>query len=91
MAPGTRSKFDAPMFKPEVVCKQIYCIEENTCDIAGTFRCPPPSLGAPIAIWRPGNCAPLAPLSLRPCIYAYHSFLEAPLDLETLGLSLYSL
>jgi len=35
---GARGKkqFDAPMFEPEVFRKQIYCIEENTCDIVGT-------------------------------------------------------
>jgi len=37
--------FGAPMFEPELFRKQIYCIEENTCNIFGTFR-------------RPGNCAP---------------------------------
>jgi len=44
------------MFEPEVFQKQIYCIEESTCDIVGTFwrshsdmapgelclSCPPP-------------------------------------------------
>jgi len=34
MAPGIRSKFG----ELEVLRKQIYCIEESTCDIAGTFR-----------------------------------------------------
>jgi len=29
------------MFKPEVFWKQMYCIEENICDIVGTFRGPP--------------------------------------------------
>jgi len=28
------------MFEPEVFRKQIYCIEESTCDIVGTFRLP---------------------------------------------------
>jgi len=37
--------FGAPMFEPGLFRKQIYCIEENTCNIFGTFR-------------RPGNCAP---------------------------------
>jgi len=39
MAPGI------PMFEPEVFRKQIYCIEESTCDIVGTFQ-------------HPRNCAP---------------------------------
>jgi len=28
------------MFEPEFLRKQMYCIEESTCDIAGTFRRP---------------------------------------------------
>jgi len=43
---GTISKFGALMFEPEVFRKQMYCIEESTCDIVGPFR-------------RPGNCASL--------------------------------
>jgi len=43
------------MFEPEVFRKQMYCIEESTCDIVGTFR-------------RPGHCArlvtPLQPASV---------------------------
>jgi len=46
MAPGTRSKFGAPIFEPEVFRKQMYCIEESTCDIAGTFPRPLQSFGA---------------------------------------------
>jgi len=48
MAPGARSKFDAPMFETEVEVfwKQMYCIEESTCDIVGLF-------GSPAAILRP--------------------------------------
>jgi len=37
MAPGARSKFGAPMFEPEDFRKQMYCIEESTCDIVCTF------------------------------------------------------
>jgi len=37
MAPGTRSKFGAPMFEPEFFRKQMCCIEESTCDIVRTF------------------------------------------------------
>ena len=51
MAPVARSKFGAPMFEPQVFRKQMYCIEESTCDVVKTFR-------------RPGNCAPCPP-SLR--------------------------
>jgi len=61
MAPGTRSKFGAPIFEPEVFRKKICCIEENTCDIVGTFRRPPQSFGTPIVIRRPVNYSPLPP------------------------------
>jgi len=47
MAPGKRSKFGAPMIESEVFRKQMYCIEESTCDIVGTFRRPPQPFGAP--------------------------------------------
>jgi len=40
------------MFEPELLRKQIHCIEESTCDIFGIFR-------------RLGNCAPLVtPLTI---------------------------
>jgi len=45
MAPGAGSKFGARMFEPEVFRKQMCCIEESTCDIAGNFRRPPQSFG----------------------------------------------
>ena len=47
-----RSKFDAPMFEPEVFRKQMCCIEESTCYIAGFFS---PSA----MIQRPGISTPL--------------------------------
>jgi len=52
------------MFEPKAFRKQIYCIEESTCDIVnvGTFRCPSQSFGAPIVIRRPRNRGLLAPL-----------------------------
>jgi len=40
MAPGARSKSGAPVFEFEVFRKQMYCIEESTCDIVGAFRRP---------------------------------------------------
>jgi len=49
MAAGARSKFAASMFEPEVFRKQLYCIEQSTCDIVRTFH-------------SPGNCSPLSPL-----------------------------
>ena len=62
MAPGARSKFGAPMFEPKVFRKQMYCVEESTCDTDGSFRRFPQSFGASIVFPRPGNFAPpLAP------------------------------
>jgi len=55
MAPGTRSKFGAPMFEPEVFRKQMYCFKESTGDIAGTF-------GAANSDSAPGELCPLFPL-----------------------------
>jgi len=48
MAPGAKSKFGAPIFEPDVFRKRMYCIEKSrpTCDIVGTYWCPPPSFGA---------------------------------------------
>jgi len=37
MAPGAIGKFGAPMFETEFFRKQIYCIEESTCDIVGAL------------------------------------------------------
>jgi len=34
------------MFEPEVFRKQMYCVEESTCDIVGPFRRPTQSFGA---------------------------------------------
>jgi len=55
------------MFEPEVFLKQIYCIEESTCDIFGTS-----CLGTPIVIWCPGNCV----LFILPC----HAHASLPLQ-----------
>jgi len=46
--PGAKSKLSAPMFEPTIIWKQMYCIKESTCDIAGTFQRPPQPFGAPI-------------------------------------------
>jgi len=72
MAPGARSKFGAPMFEAEVFRKQIYCIEESTCDNFGMFWLSRQSFGAPAVIRRPHNDSALGklfppwPRSLRP-------------------------
>ena len=54
MATGTRSKFGAPKFVTGIFRKQMYYIEESTCEIFGTIRRPAVSR-------RPGNCVPLSP------------------------------
>jgi len=60
MGPRERSKFGALMFEPGLFLKQMYSIEESTCDIVGTFRRPPQSFGTPARVIRhPGNCPPL--------------------------------
>ena len=45
----------APMFETELFRKQMFCIEESTCDVVGTFR-------------RPGNRAPLVQLAQQPTL-----------------------
>ena len=40
MVPGAKSKFGAPVFEPDVFRKQMYCIEESSCEIVATFRVP---------------------------------------------------
>jgi len=74
MGPRARSKFGAPMFEAEVFRKQIYSIEESTCDIVGTFllRSDPVSpevIRRPHSDSAPGELCPLPP-SLRPCTLA---------------------
>ena len=64
------SKFTAPMVKSEFFRRQIYRIEESTCDIVGTFRRLPQSFGAPAVIQRPHSelvLGELCPPSLHPC------------------------
>jgi len=49
------------MLEFEVFRKQMYCIEESTCDIV-CFLAPPQSFGAPRSDSAPGHFASLAPL-----------------------------
>jgi len=74
MASGARGKSGAPMFETVVFQKQMYCIEESTCDIAGIFRLPLQLFGAPCSDLAPRSdlasapgelCTPCPP-SLRP-------------------------
>jgi len=37
-SPGQEASLVPPMFEPDVFRKQIYRIEESTCDSVGTFR-----------------------------------------------------
>ena len=59
MAPGARSNFGAPMFEPGLFRKQMYYIEESTCDIVGIF-------GTRGSYSVPGELCPLSHL-LHPC------------------------
>ena len=54
MSPGARSKFGALVFEPKVFRKQMFCIEESTGDMVGTFR-------RPRSDSAPGNCVLLPP------------------------------
>ena len=53
-----KKQVGAPMFELEVFRKQMYCIEESACDIAGPFRRPPQWCGS----------RGIAPPSLHPWI-----------------------
>jgi len=52
---GARAKMQVrrPIFEPEVFRKQMYCIEECTCDIVGIF-CRHRSISAPQSDSAPG-------------------------------------
>jgi len=63
--PGQEANLAPPFSNLKSFRKEMYCIEESTCDIIGTFQRPSQWFGSPIAIRRPENCAPIAPL-LRP-------------------------
>jgi len=67
MAPGTTSKFCAPIFEIGVFSKQLHCIEENTCEIVETFR-RPHSDSAPCEL-----CPPMPPIvtPLFVCFFHY--------------------
>jgi len=47
------------MFEPEIFRKEIYCIEESTCEIVRTFERRSRYLAPTAVIRRPGNYAPL--------------------------------
>jgi len=58
------------MFEPKVFRKQMYCIEDSTCKIVGTFVHPYSDLG-PKAFGpkHRGSCSP----SLGPCRLGFHN------------------
>ena len=64
-ARGKEASLPPPMFEFQVFRKQMYCIEENTCDIVWTFWCPRSHSTLHVVIRRPGNCSPLV-TPLRP-------------------------
>jgi len=80
--PGTDTRLDGardnkqvwsltpPMFEPEVFQKQMYSIEESTCDIVGPLRRPTQWFRAPVVIRRPGNFPSFAPL-ITPLPHAF--------------------
>jgi len=51
-----------PMFEAEIFRKQMYCVDESTCDSVGTFRRFPQWFDAPIATRRPGIAPLVTPL-----------------------------
>jgi len=65
IARGQEASFWCPMFGFEVFRKQMYWIEENSCDIVWTFWRPRSHLALSVMIRRPGKCAPLV-TTLRP-------------------------
>jgi len=50
-------------------------IEESVCDVVGTSWRTPQRFGTAIAIRRPGNCAPLAPLITTLCSMGHFSYI----------------
>jgi len=46
MALGGKTQFGVPIFEPKVFRKQMYRIEESSCDNVGTFRHRPQWFGA---------------------------------------------
>jgi len=76
MAPGARCKSGAPIFEPEVFRKQMYCIEESTCDIVGTFR-------GPHSDSAPGELCPLVPL-VTPLNVTFSVYNTAELNLSSI-------
>jgi len=75
MAPGARSDFGTPIFETEVFGKQMYCVEESTCD-CWDFSAPPQWFCAPLVIRRPGNYAPLAPPSYAPAFISLSNSIQ---------------
>jgi len=75
------------MFEPEVFRKQMYCIDVLV-TLLGLFGALPQSFGAPIAIRRPGHCAPLAPHRYAPAQICFLDDLGAWVQLCKIALNL---
>jgi len=84
MAPGTITKLGAPMFEPEVFPKQMYCIEESTCDIVGPFRRSTPVGRRAHGDSAPGELCPSFPFRYAPspCIHKLQSCINTAHNLQ---------
>jgi len=71
MTRGARIKFVAPVVEPEVFRKQIYGIEESTCDIVETFQPPLQCSGRPHSDSAPDD---LSEVYSQICIPVVHIF-----------------
>jgi len=86
MASRARSKIHAPVFEPEVFWKQIYCVEESTSDIDGTFR-------RPRSHSAPGELRPPCPslyVSDGPCSVRFSIFMLNVSDISFMNYVQYS-
>jgi len=64
MARRARRKYGVLMFEFEVFPKQMYCIEESACDIAGTF----PRTLSPHSDSAPGEFTPFLASLVTPLV-----------------------
>jgi len=73
MAPGARNKFGAPCSNPRSFGSKCTALKKVLATLLGLFGALRSHLASPAVIrrphsdCRPGNCALLAPFSLRPC------------------------
>ena len=62
--------------------KQMYCVEESTCDNVGTFRRPVQSFGAATVILLPGICVPLVPPRYAAASLIYMNWIDSHIQVE---------